>query len=76
MYEGERQRKPIRVVALVVTMWIVGNVLQAVIGAGAASTAMLSDDAAIWTGRLLGWGALAALSFAYREPLDDWLRDR
>lgn len=76
MYEGERQRKPIRVVALVVTMWIIGNVLQAGIGAGAASTALVTDDVAIWTGRLLGWGALAALSFAYREQLDEWLRDR
>ncbi|MCC7372317.1 MAG: hypothetical protein IT306_28140 [Chloroflexi bacterium] len=76
MYEGERQRKPIRVVALVVTMWIVGNVLQAAIEAGAASTALLTDDAAVWAGRLLGWGALAAVCFAYREQLDDWLRDR
>lgn len=76
MYEGERQRKPLRVVVLVVGMWVLGNILEALLGAGLAGSGMVPDATAVWVGRIIGWGVLAVVAYVYRERLDDWLRDR
>ncbi|MGE3273087.1 MAG: hypothetical protein AB7P40_30420 [Chloroflexota bacterium] len=74
MYGGERPRKPVRVVVLVLGFWILGNILEMGFGLAVNETGLVSDAAVVWIGRILGWGLLFAFSLVYRERLDAWLR--
>lgn len=79
MYGGDRPRRPIRVVILVLAFWIGGNILQALIALGLASTGLVADDLAPWSNAaslIAGWGLLFAVALVYRESLDAWLRRR
>ena len=74
MDSGPRPRRPIKVVAMVVVYWVLGNVLQAVLGSLLVNGGLLDDEMASRAGLVLGWGLLFVVSLVFRERLDDWLR--
>ena len=74
MDSGPRPRRPIKVVAMVIVYWVLGNVLQAALGSLLVSGGLLSDEMASRVGLVLGWGLLFVVSLVFRERLDDWLR--
>ena len=76
MYEGERPRKPSRVILMVITFWIAGSLFQTLFGLLINSTGLVAEGSEVWIGRALGWGLLFAISWVYREQLDTWLRRR
>ena len=59
---------------MVVVYWVVGNILQSVIGSGLVSAGLLEEEGAFRAGLIAGWGLLFVLSYRFREQLDDWLR--
>jgi hypothetical protein len=71
---GPRQRRPIKVVAMVIVYWVGGNVLQSVLGWLLVSGGLLDAEMASRAGLILGWGLLFVVSLIFRERLDDWLR--
>ena len=74
MDSGPRPRRPIKVVAMVIVYWVLGNVLQAALGSLLVSGGLLSDEMASRVGLVLRWGLLFVVSLVFRERLDDWLR--
>jgi hypothetical protein len=74
MSSGPRERRPIKVVILVVGLWVVGRLLQAGLTSLVAGTSGFSPEAAEWAAIIVAWGFLCAVSYALRERLDDWLR--
>lgn len=74
MDSGPRPRRPIKVVVMVVVYWVLGNVLQAVLGSLLVSGGLLGDEMASRVGLVLGWGLLFVVSLVFRERLDAWLR--
>ena len=59
---------------MVVVYWVLGNVLQAVLGSLLVSAGLLDAEMAGRAGLALGWGLLFAVSLVLRDHLDDWLR--
>jgi hypothetical protein len=76
MYEGERPRKPSRVIVLVIVFWVVGISLQTVFDLIFTSIEALDIRYAGILAQILAWGLLFAVSYKYREPIDVWLRRR
>ena len=74
MSSGPRPRRPIKVVAMVVVYWVVGNLLQSVLASLLVSGGLLDVETASRVGLVLGWGLLFVVSLIFRERLDDWLR--
>ena len=76
MYEGERPRKPSRVIVLVIVFWVVGITMQTVFELLFTSIEALEVRFAVILAQILAWGLLFAISYKYREPIDVWLRRR
>lgn len=76
MYEGERPRKPSRVILMVIVFWITGSVFQTLFGLLINSSGLVAEGSEVWMGRVLGWGLLFVISWIYRDQLDTWLRRR
>ncbi len=74
MSSGSRDRRPIKVVILVVGLWVVGRLLQGGLTSLVAGTGALSPEAAEWPAIIVAWGLLCAMSYVLRDRLDDWLR--
>jgi hypothetical protein len=74
MSSGPRPRQPLKVVVLVVTFWIVGNVLQAVCGWAMRTSGLLDGTALDWGSLVVAWGLLFIVALVFRESLDRWLR--
>lgn len=60
---------------LVLGFWVVGGTLQTVLGQLVGRSGLVDESAAGLIALILAWGLLFVLSLAYRERLDDWLRD-
>jgi len=71
---GPRQRRPIKVVALVVGCWVLGRLLQAGLTSLVAESGVLTPEASEWPAIIVAWGLLCVVGYVYRERLDDWLR--
>ena len=76
MYEGERPRKPSRVILMVLGFWVTGSLLQTLFGLVIHTTGLVPEGTEIWMGQILGWGLLFAVTYYYRDPIDTWLRRR
>lgn len=76
MYEGERPRKPSRVIALVIVCWVVGISLQTVFELLFVTAEVMEVRFAVILAQVLAWGLLFVVSYKYREPIDVWLRRR
>lgn len=74
MTNGPRERRPIRVVVLVVGCWVAGRLLQAGLTTLVADNGLLTPEAAEWAAILLAWGLLCVVAYVLRERLDGWLR--
>ena len=72
--EGERPRRPGKVILLVVVFWLVGTAMQQGLGWLAALPGIVGDDAAMRIGQVVAWGLLFVLSLVYRHQVDAWLR--
>jgi hypothetical protein len=72
--DGERPRRPGKVILLVVAFWLVGTALQAGLRWLIEQAGLVDPDIAGRIGQAVGWGLLCVLSYWYRHPLDEWLR--
>jgi hypothetical protein len=72
--DGERSRRPGKVILLVVGFWIVGTILQGAFRWVAEQAGVTDADTATRIGLAAGWGLLFVLSLIYRRPMDVWLR--
>ena len=74
MPDGERPRRPGKVILLVVVLWIVGGGLQTTIGALAARSGLVDEASASLVGLVIGWGLLIVIFYYYRREIEAWLR--
>ena len=74
MADGERPRRPGKVILFVLALWLVGGALQAIFGRLVADSGVVDADTAPLIGLLLGWGLLCVICFYYRKRLETWLR--
>lgn len=72
--DGERPRRPGRVILLVAAIWLAGTVLQIALGWLIQQAGLVEPEIAARIGQAVGWGLLCLVSFWYRHPLDEWLR--
>lgn len=72
--DGERSRRPSRVIVLVVAFWVSGTILQSLFRSAAEMAGVADVDTATRIGQVAGWGLLFVLSLIYRRPIDEWLR--
>jgi hypothetical protein len=74
LHDGERPRRPGRVILLVTAFWLVGTILQGGLRWLIEQAGLVEPEVAARIGQVVGWGLLCVLSFWYRRPLDEWLR--
>jgi hypothetical protein len=74
MSSGPRPRRPGKVVIMVIAFWVVGNILQSIVGWLLGSSGLFDANTAFYVGLVLGWGLLFLISLYYRDYLDYWLR--
>ena len=72
--DGERPRRPGKVIVLVVAFWVSGTILQGALRWVAEQAGVQDADTATRIGQVAGWGLLFVLSVIYRRPIDEWLR--
>jgi hypothetical protein len=72
--DGERPRRPGRVILLVTAFWLAGTILQGGLRWLIEQAGLAEPEVATRIGQVAGWGLLCVLSFWYRQPLDEWLR--
>ena len=74
MTNGEKARRPLKVVILVVALWFVGGTMQSAFGQLLANSGLVESRTAALVGQLLAWGLLFLIFVYFRRPLDRWLR--
>ena len=72
--DGERPRRPGKVILLVLGFWIIGTILQGAFRWVAEQAGVSDAEMATRIGLAAGWGLLFVLSLIYRRPMDAWLR--
>lgn len=72
--DGERPRRPGKVIFLVVAFWVSGTILQGALRSAVEQVGVADVDVATRIGQIAGWGLLFVLSVIYRRQIDEWLR--
>lgn len=74
MSSGEKARRPLKVIVLVLACWFVGVTLQSTLGSLIGNSGMVEAGTASLIGQLLAWGLLFLIALMFRTQLDRWLR--
>ncbi len=74
MTSGEKARRPLKVVILVVALWLVGGSMQSAFGQLLTNSGLVESGTAAIIGQVVAWGLLFLVFLYFRRQLDLWLR--